>query len=473
MVINLRVHSMKSEPPGSGRQPIESGPVPGTRDMSLTNGDRNASDVVLRQVSFYHDHISCTKAADLLEPMPCETDHLYAHCGDEVPEDTEQDRLRAVIVIHTDLIQHQQELIAERDRQIDELRAQRDALQDLLQQRRLQSFTLSVGCQTDSVEPPRLQIASEPAPREEPRAERVLREERRSEAPALEPRAPRSEQPRPEEPRPEPHRRQLFPEPSLPSEPPSSPQQAGSESAAQPEPSPPHEPEPPPRRPLAAEEEPEEEQPAELGAHEAPAEAPAAPVQSSCQEEPTRTPGARKRSVAARDEPNGRLLLTNRPYACLPCPEVQEAAEAIEVPTWRVNPVASAYSMEGTENLDDDVYNRRHHKLEVDERRRKRWDMQAMREQKRLERLRRRMEPEAEKPPSCPRTFCGSLRNVQVIEVVESLPVVAFGQPIPDVEPADFSLPWFNPWRHGERSGEDHLAAKYRKRSSLGGRSWR
>lgn len=118
---------MKSEPPGSGRQP--SGPVPGACDTSkaLRNGDR--SEAVLRQVSLvaaFHDHISCAKSAELLEPMPCESDHLYAHCGDDAPDDTEQDRLRAIVVLHTDLIQHQQELIAERDRQIDELRVQRD-----------------------------------------------------------------------------------------------------------------------------------------------------------------------------------------------------------------------------------------------------------------------------------------------------------------------------------------------------------
>jgi male-specific lethal 1 len=33
---------------------------------------------------------------------------------------------------------------------------------------------------------------------------------------------------------------------------------------------------------------------------------------------------------------------------------------------------ASCYAMEGTENLDDEVYNKRHSRLENDERRRKR-----------------------------------------------------------------------------------------------------
>lgn len=44
----------------------------------------------------------------------------------------------------------------------------------------------------------------------------------------------------------------------------------------------------------------------------------------------------------------------------------------LEVPHWRIKPYTSCYTMEGTENLDDDVYNRRHSRLEYDERRRKR-----------------------------------------------------------------------------------------------------
>lgn len=44
----------------------------------------------------------------------------------------------------------------------------------------------------------------------------------------------------------------------------------------------------------------------------------------------------------------------------------------IQVPRWRVKVYTSCYTMEGTENLDDDVYNKRHLRLENDERRRKR-----------------------------------------------------------------------------------------------------
>ena len=46
--------------------------------------------------------------------------------------------------------------------------------------------------------------------------------------------------------------------------------------------------------------------------------------------------------------------------------------EQVQVPTWREKPVAPCYVMEGTENLGDDVFSKRHQRLEIDERRRKR-----------------------------------------------------------------------------------------------------
>lgn len=45
----------------------------------------------------------------------------------------------------------------------------------------------------------------------------------------------------------------------------------------------------------------------------------------------------------------------------------------LEVPRWRTKVYTSCYTMEGTENLDDEVYNKRHSRLENDERRRKRY----------------------------------------------------------------------------------------------------
>ncbi|ESO02105.1 hypothetical protein HELRODRAFT_161340 [Helobdella robusta] len=52
----------------------------------------------------------------------------------------------------------------------------------------------------------------------------------------------------------------------------------------------------------------------------------------------------------------------------------------IAVPSWRMRPMHTLYIMEGTENLDDHVFEKRHQKPENDERRRKRWDLQRLRE---------------------------------------------------------------------------------------------
>lgn len=59
--------------------------------------------------------------------------------------------------------------------------------------------------------------------------------------------------------------------------------------------------------------------------------------------------------------------------------EDEETSTNLEVPSWRIRIYTSCYTMEGTENLDDEIFNKRHLKLENDERRRKRWDVQRIR----------------------------------------------------------------------------------------------
>ncbi|XP_075735476.1 uncharacterized protein LOC119177974 isoform X1 [Rhipicephalus microplus] len=451
MIIDFRNRSMKSEPPGSGRQP--SGPMPGACDISkgLRNGTERGNPL-LRPMNFaaaaaYHDHISCAKsAAELLDPMPCDTDHLYAHCGDDAPDDSEQhDKLRAIVVLHADLLQHQEEVIADRERQIEELRIQRDELQERL--RRLGACVAHVACQTEEPFVDAALLANE-----------LLRREPRSAA--LAPSVEEIEVTRreiqevpivPEEETVVQEHRGHSPLPKATADRPPAAELTRVEDVQnqlQAEPVPP----PPPRGPPPAAED-------EERAQEAPAEVPAAPVESSSQEaaappEPSAArKAARKRSVAAREEP-GRLFNANQAYATAACAagpstsSEEAAAEAIEVPTWRVNPIASLYSMEGTENLDDEVFRKRHAKLEANEKRRKRWDLQLLREQQHTERLRRRMERRAEKPSTCPPTFCGDLKQIHFVEVVDEIPVQAFGQPIPELQPREFQLPWGK--RHGE-----------------------
>uniref|UniRef100_A0A0A9YC31 Male-specific lethal 1 n=1 Tax=Lygus hesperus TaxID=30085 RepID=A0A0A9YC31_LYGHE len=70
----------------------------------------------------------------------------------------------------------------------------------------------------------------------------------------------------------------------------------------------------------------------------------------------------------------------------------QNSKAALEVPKWRIHTYTPIYSMEGTENLSDDVYERKHCRLATDEKRRKRWDVQRIREQRQVERLREKEE---------------------------------------------------------------------------------
>lgn len=124
------------------------------------------------------------------------------------------------------------------------------------------------------------------------------------------------------------------------------------------------------------------------------------------------------------------------------------AASSLEVPRWRHKIYASCYTMEGTENLDDEVFNKRHMKLENDERRRKRWDVQRIREQRVIEKLKQRQERialgskgEGSEPIM---SLWPTVEDIKYLEVVEELPVAAFGHPITKFIPSEFQVPWMN-----------------------------
>ncbi|KDR17918.1 male-specific lethal 1 homolog [Zootermopsis nevadensis] len=114
--------------------------------------------------------------------------------------------------------------------------------------------------------------------------------------------------------------------------------------------------------------------------------------------------------------------------------------------------------MEGTENLDDEVFNKRHQRLEIDERRRKRWDVQRIREQRQVERLKLRemasarrgsggssgRHSDGEEPLS---SLWPQLDDAEYLEITESVPVAAFGLPITKFTVSEFSLPWLTSTR--------------------------
>ncbi|XP_074601382.1 male-specific lethal 1 [Brevipalpus obovatus] len=158
------------------------------------------------------------------------------------------------------------------------------------------------------------------------------------------------------------------------------------------------------------------------------------------------------------------ILETDEPYELYNCRwELRNAIEAsiltcdnpdkpnIEVPSWRINPVASSDSSSDIENLEDEIFLKRHSKFEIDERRRKRWDIQRLREQRQNEKLRtgRYQNAYYDKPPFCKKegnhdlvSFFPDPKEVKFIEVSGKLPVMAFGLPIPALPAAPFSLPW-------------------------------
>ncbi|RZC38847.1 PEHE domain containing protein [Asbolus verrucosus] len=112
----------------------------------------------------------------------------------------------------------------------------------------------------------------------------------------------------------------------------------------------------------------------------------------------------------------------------------------LEVPRWRVKVYASCYAMEGTENLDDEVYNKRHSRLENDERRRKRWDVQRIREQRLIDKLKQRQErmgsgSRADEQKNPVQSLWPKLEDIKYLEVSDQLPVSAFGCPIPKISP--------------------------------------
>ncbi|KAH0550005.1 male-specific lethal 1 homolog [Cotesia glomerata] len=148
-------------------------------------------------------------------------------------------------------------------------------------------------------------------------------------------------------------------------------------------------------------------------------------------------------------------------------PELEDDSNNLEVPSWRIKVYTSCYTMEGTENLDDEIFNKRHLKLENDERRRKRWDVQRIREQRHIEKLKQRQERQNHQATCyntnhtgpCPSsteeevitTLWPDVDQVQSLQVDPELPVSAFGAPIPSFTPSEFSLPWLHSARSKSR----------------------
>ncbi|KAG5279317.1 hypothetical protein AALO_G00076440 [Alosa alosa] len=123
--------------------------------------------------------------------------------------------------------------------------------------------------------------------------------------------------------------------------------------------------------------------------------------------------------------------------------------DMVDVPSWRENTVAPLGEKEAAnipESLEDTVFRKRHIKLELDEKRRKRWDIQRIREQRIFQRLQQRMNKKKAipEPESHLLSFYPEAEDVESIMITPFLPVVAFGRPLPNIKPQNFELPWLD-----------------------------
>ncbi|KAL4222627.1 U2 snRNP complex subunit msl1 [Mactra antiquata] len=130
----------------------------------------------------------------------------------------------------------------------------------------------------------------------------------------------------------------------------------------------------------------------------------------------------------------------------------------VEVPSFRVKHYTNHYAIEGTEDHEDDTFSRRHQKPEIEEKRRKRWDDQRLREEKMLEKLREKQELKHKhrKPEDPVESFLPCLDDITHIDVLDKIPVTAFGQPIPFSKNESFSLPWSPRLRSSSSSSSSH-----------------
>lgn len=123
--------------------------------------------------------------------------------------------------------------------------------------------------------------------------------------------------------------------------------------------------------------------------------------------------------------------------------------EEVAIPSWRENiiePLDEDSSFSLPEPLDDGVFLKRHSKLELDEKRRKRWDIQRIREQRMFQRLQQRMNRKKVIQETEPElsSFYPDTEDVESIVITPFLPVVAFGRPLPKLSQQNFELPWLD-----------------------------
>lgn len=166
------------------------------------------------------------------------------------------------------------------------------------------------------------------------------------------------------------------------------------------------------------------------------------------------------------EDPNSLAVAElRRPIGGISVAGEEKPADSLEVPNWRVvseseEDLVDEASVSGNaldEDLSAEAYLKRHAKYEIDERRRKKWDVQRIREQRNIERLKRRLcksdladghhqgTSAEEQVPAHPASLYPSPSGIKFIETTEDLPIQAFGEPIPKFSSAEFRPNWRRP----------------------------
>nr|CAB3264031.1 male-specific lethal 1 homolog [Phallusia mammillata] len=115
----------------------------------------------------------------------------------------------------------------------------------------------------------------------------------------------------------------------------------------------------------------------------------------------------------------------------------------LNIPTWRICDVKCTNTnlpSADFELTDDDTYYRRHTKFETAEKRRKRWDIQRIREFRYNEKLRQKLLKQERQEEGTLETFIPTLYDIDAVEIEDTLPINAFGHSLPLIIPQEFSM---------------------------------
>lgn len=128
------------------------------------------------------------------------------------------------------------------------------------------------------------------------------------------------------------------------------------------------------------------------------------------------------------------------------CSSTQD--DLVEVPSWRVVELSPLHDPEGIEDISDAVYEKRHRKYELEEKRQRRWEEKEFRNQQYKEKLKanrmqttRGREEKARMDLIAEHVFnFFDPQKIEEIEIVNELPVIAFGNNMPDLGRHEFQL---------------------------------